>query len=422
MLIQFSVENYRSFKTLATLSLEASVDKEHLDNTFSVQEKMNLLKSAVLYGANSSGKSNLFQAIEFMRQFVLNSSNAQVTSTIPVQPFLLSTETETAPSHFEIILLHENIRYRYGFEVTKNIVVSEWFFSTPKSKETRLFTRDQSSGIDVNSSKFPEGKKALIDRTRANSLFLTTVAQFNGEISTQLISAFNKINIISGLKDEELMKFSSLKLKDESTKKDLLSFIHSIDINIEDFSSRNIPLSPDKLPSIFTEKARQAMAKELSESSISIQTQHKKYNKDNKLESIVLFDLGAHESAGTNKIFLLTAPILDTLENGKTLFVDEMDARLHPKIMEYIISLFNSKESNPNNAQLIFNAHTTLILCKEYFRRDQIWFVDKDKYGASNLYSLDDYSVRKESSFEKDYLLGKFGGLPIISYDDPEKK
>lgn len=425
MIVQFSVGNYRSFKDIATFSLEAATDttpKEHPDNLTNLSIfKLKILKSAVIYGANESGKSNLFRAIEFMRRFILNSTNAQVTSKIPSEPFRLSTEADNKPSYFEIVLVHENIKYRYGFEVNQDQVVSEWLFSTPKVKETRLFTRKIESGIDVNTIKFSEGKRALIERTRKNALFLSTVAQFNGEISQKLISAMSQINIISGLKDEELVNFSGQRLRDVKTKNLILNLLKSIDIDIEDFELRSINLAPDNLPSIFTDEAKQKMAKQLSETGVSIKTAHKKFDSKNNSIGTVIFDMGAQESAGTNKLFLLAAPILDTLEKGKTLFIDEMDSRLHPKIVEYLISLFNSKDKNPKNAQLIFNAHSTLILGNQYFRRDQVWFTQKNRYGASELYSLDDYSIAMNTDFERHYLLGKYGGVPIVNYGNTEE-
>lgn len=420
MLIQFNVGNFRSFKSLTTLNLEASADKEHEESVFSTSESLSLLKTAALFGANASGKSNLFSALAFMRNFTLNSSNAQITSKVLVEPFKLSTETEHKPSYFEILFVHEDTRYRYGFEVNTHKVFTEWLFNYPKGKETKLFTREGNE-ISVNKNKFPEGKKDLIDRTRQNALFLSTIAQFNGEISQKVISAFNTINIISGLNDQEYLIFSINKIKDDSFKKDILKFIQSADIDIEDFTTESIRINPENLPPMLTEEARVQLALQASQNSVKINTIHKKYNENNKLDSLVPFELGANESAGTNRLFFLSAPILDTLVNGKVLVIDEMDSRLHPLIMESLVKLFNSKEKNPKNAQLIFSAHSTLILCKKFFRRDQIWFTQKDRYGASELYSLDDYSVRKDSSFDKGYLLGKYGGIPIENIYDTQK-
>ncbi|MDD4529208.1 MAG: ATP-binding protein [Bacteroidales bacterium] len=405
MIIQFSVGNFRSFKKTFTLSLEASINKEHKENTFSAGG-LNLLKTNVVFGANASGKSNLFNAFLFMRYFVGTSANNQITSPIPVEPFKLSTETEKKPSFFEVVIIHENIRYRYGFEANSEKVVSEWLFSYPKNKETKLFIREGNSIINVNKNKFKEGKSILIARTRPNALFLSLLGQFNGEISKKIISAFHSMNIISGLSNEGYINFSMDKLKDSSYKNKILDFIKSADINIEDFKTEQIKINP---PQIFNEEARMQMPTELT----NIKTIHKKFDKNGKLDSSVVFDLNSNESSGTQRLVFLSAPIIDTLEKGKVLFVDEMDISLHPLLLKKIIKLFNNKVTNPKNAQLIFNSHNTLMLCNELFRRDQIWFIQKNKYGASELYSLDDYSVRSNSSFEKDYLLGKFGAIPI---------
>lgn len=422
MLVQFSLGNFRSFKEVTTLNLEASVDKEHPENAFTVSDGLSLLKTISIYGANASGKSNIFNALAFMNSFIFNSSNAQITSKIPVEPFKLSTETEHEPSHFEAILIHEDVKYRYGFEVSADKVHAEWLFSYPKGKETKLFTRENNE-ISVNKNKFPEGKKDLMERTRQNALFLSTTAQFNGEFSKKIIEAFGNINVISGLNDQAYMNFSISKIKDQSFKNEILRFIQDADIDIADFTTESIKLTPENLPPFLTEEARIQLALQASKDSVKINTIHNKYNKEQKLDSLVPFDLVVNESAGTNRLFFLSAPILDTLAHGKVLFIDEMDSRLHPLIMESIIKLFNSKEKNPRNAQLVFNAHSTLVLCNKYFRRDQIWFTNKSRYGISDLYSLDDYSVRKDSSFDKDYLLGKYGGIPIVNiYDTEETK
>lgn len=422
MLLQFSVANFRSFKGVATLSTVASLDKEHPENVIKVSKDLPVLKTAALYGANASGKSNFFAALRFMQGFVFGSSNLQITDRIAVEPFRLSTETETKPSHFEVVFLFEGIKYRYGFEADAQSIHSEWLFSYPKEKEVKHFTREKGDYY-INRLKFSEGKKDLIERTRNNALFISRVAQDNGPISNKILKWFQTLNVLSGLEEQSYMNFAISKLKDQGFKEKILKFVKAADLSIEDFTTETIKLVPESLPNFLTEEARSQIALQASQNSVKINTLHKKYSLDNKFDSLVPFDLGANESAGTNKLFLLSAPILDTLENGKTLFVDEMDSRLHPLIMESIIKLFNSKDKNPNNAQLVFNAHSTLLLGNKYFRRDQIWFIQKNRYGSSEIYSLDDYSVRKDSSFDKDYLLGKYGGIPVLGEEyEPEKK
>lgn len=422
MILQFSVGNFRSFREISTLNLVASFDKEHPENLINVGQDMHVVKTAAVYGANASGKSNFFNALRFMQGFIFGSTNLQANQKIAVEPFKLSAETDTKPSHFETVFLFENVKYRYGFEVDTNSVHSEWLFSYPKEKEIKHFTREKGEYY-INRIKFPEGKKGLIERTRENALFLTTVAQFNGEVSSKIIKYSQTLNVISGLEEQSYLNFAISKLKDPIFKEKILKFVKSADLNIENFTTETMKLTPENLPNFLTEEARSKIALEASQNSVKINTLHKKYDSNKKITTLIPFDLGANESAGTNKLFLLAAPILDTLDNGKALFIDEMDSRLHPLVVESIIRLFNSKTKNPNNAQLIFNAHSTLLLCKKYFRRDQIWFIQKDRYGASDVYSLDDYSVRKDSSFDKDYLLGKYGGVPILGEEyEAEKK
>ena len=196
MLMQITIGNFLSFKDPITFSMVASRIKEHEDSsTFLLNEKLRLLKSAVIYGANASGKSNFFKAMAFFKNFILTSSKeTPATDEIKVTNFKLSTETENKPSLFEIVFLHEGIRYRYGFQVDKKEVQKEWFYYAPKRQEAKLFLRE-GSNIEIG-SYYKEGK-GLVEKTRNNALFLSVVAQFNGQISLKIIDWFTKFNIIS---------------------------------------------------------------------------------------------------------------------------------------------------------------------------------------------------------------------------------
>ena len=422
MLIQFSVGNYRSFKDIVTVSLLASSDKELPENTFSIDSKTKLLKSSVLFGANASGKSNIFKALLFMQGFIANSSkDTQINEKIPVDSFKLSTETEHKPSYFEVHFIHDKTLYRYGFEADMDKIHSEWLFYKPLGQPRRrminLFTREsKKDGNKFNFNiKFKEGI-GLETKTRPNALFLSVAAQFNGEISQKVLQWFTtRFNIISGYDEQAYMNFSISKLRDDSLRKEILKFTQAADLSIEDLIHESIDISKVQLPNFFNDEMKEQI---LASNPIKINTLHKKYDQKDKLLGNVVFDLGINESEGTKKIVFLSAPILDTLANGKMLFIDELDSRLHPLITEYIIKLFNSKETNPYNAQLFFAAHSSMLLGSMHFRRDQIWFTEKDKYGATSVYSLDDYNlkVRKDASFEKNYLQGKYGAIPYIDY------
>jgi AAA15 family ATPase/GTPase len=412
MLQQFSVGNFKSFKDIMTLSLVAANYKEKRENNiFLAGKKTKLLKSAAIYGANASGKSNLLYSILFMKNFVLNSSKEnQLTDQIGVLPFMLDNKLAAKPSYFEIVFFQSNIKYRYGFEVSNTEVHSEWLFKTGTTKESKLFTRIDNV-FDMGSS-FKEGK-GLIEKTRKNALFLSVVAQFNGTISKEVILWFNNLSVMSGLTDDSFVNSTRemLEKNDPKKKSELLNFLKIADLGIEDIETTIEPMKADHLPPFFTEEIKKQILDSGNAKNISIFTVHKKYENDKEV-GLEKFQIGM-ESEGTKKIFFLALPMLDALENGKVLIIDELDSRLHPLITEYIIKLFNSKH-NSKNSQLIFATHDTNLLSSEMFRRDQIWFTEKDKSNATELHSLVEYKTRNKGAYDKNYLLGKYGAIPAV--------
>ena len=404
-----------------------------LNNVFyDFGEKNKYLKSSVLYGANGSGKSNLLSAIGFFRSFILYSSNdRQGDDKIDVIPFLLSSETENSPSSFEMIFAIDDVRYRYGFEVTKENITAEWLFVLDLktgTKESNFFTREKQN-INVLGRNFKEGK-GLESKTRPNALFLSTVAQLNGEQATKIQKWFKRtINIISGLEDSTTGYTIGRFQSELDFKKKIIDFIKLIDLGIEDikieekvfteFASKIAPngKTSDKIASLLEELQKEIKGADDAKE-ITINAYHKKYGNDNTIIENVPMDFGL-ESRGTQKLFALLGPLLDTIENGKILIVDELDSRLHTKLTIELLKIFESK-INKKNAQLIFASHDTNLLRGDLFRRDQIWFAEKNPIGATDLYSLVEYkinkeiSVRNDASFEKDYLIGKYGAIPYF--------
>jgi len=425
MFIQFSIGNYKSFKDVVTFSMLAApitAKDKKLDenNVFNVNDDLHLLKSATVYGANASGKSNLISAIRFMKKFVLNSSKeTQSAEPISVEPFRLSTETVERPSYFEIVFLMDGRRYRYGFEVNSEKVVSEWLFHVPASREAKLFERT-TGGFEV-SSTFKEGKE-LRDKTRDNALFLSVSAQFNGAISQRILRWFRNLNIISGLNDMGLRLYTIRVFENNEYRDEIIRLVKKLDVGIDDVQIHKSPLTltmppaedmPEEFKSLFEELKKFTERSGITERK-EVLTAHRKYEAGSEITSVELFDMDENESEGTKKIFSLAGPLVETLQTGKVLFVDELDARLHPLITRAIIGLFNSNETNPNNAQIISATHDTNLLNKDIFRRDQIWFAEKDKFGATHLYSLVEYKVRNDASFGHDYIQGKYGAIPYI--------
>lgn len=412
MLLEFSVENYMSIKNRVTFSMVASKLKGHEEENVFSNGNVDLLKSAVIYGANASGKSNLLIAMSFMKHFVITSSKeSQANDEIGVEHFRLSTETENKPSQFEIIFMHDKIPYRYGFVIDKKMVYREWLYYVPKTKEAKLFERTESN-INLG-TQFKEGKGLKVN-TRKNALFLSVVSQLNGEIAMKIMEWFSeKFNVISGVQHDTYKEFTVDKLEDKLYKSEIIKFLKNADTGIEDVQS--IDVKEEDLPEQMPKRL-----KELIMSEKVVLTRHSKVNEHGEIVSFEMFEMERYESEGTKKIFALSGPLVETLKNGEILVVDELDAKLHPLITRFILGLFHSRETNPNHAQLIFATHDTSILNNRFFRRDQIWFTEKDSNGSTELYSLaeynldDDNKVRIDASFDKDYIQGKYGAIPFV--------
>lgn len=417
MLVEFSVGNYLSFKSKTTLSLLASSIKEYVETNLFSTERYDLLRGAIVYGPNASGKSNLVKAMSTMRRMVLQSFEQSSADELDIIPFLLNTETEHSPSFFEAVFLIDGIRYRYGFEVDDRIIHSEWLFEAQKLAEKPLFLREL-EGIEVMKG-FPEGKD-LEERTRDNALFLAVADQFNGKIAKKIMKWFNNFIAISGLKHEGYKGVTFGMLDNRQTRSTLLDFYKKLDLGFEDISIIKKPFDPTELPGEMPEAMVKQLVTDLEGSfRMDIKTIHRKYDKLGKVIGDVEFDMRSQESSGTNKLFNISGPVFDVLNDGGLLVVDELDASLHPLLTLAITKLFNSRELNPNNAQLIFATHDTNLLNYGNYRRDQIYFVEKDNYGASKMYSLVEYkeegkTIRKDRSFEKDYIEGRYGAIPFI--------
>ena len=279
-----------------------------------------------------------------------------------------------------MIFIHKNIQYRYGFEVTNKIVISEWLYSKPKTKEIELFYRDYQN-FETHKRSFLKGntlvKEGLI---RDNALFLSVAAQFNEKTSVKIIEWFKNFGTISGVKEDGYEGYTINKAKDTNFKNKILELLKAADLGIQDIQVEMLDL--DKLPSDMPKELKEFIIKKSEEDEgaeflSDVLTSHKKYDDNNNLVGKVNLSLDDDESFGTRKFFALTGPVLDSLENGHTLVIDELDSKLHPNLVCKIVSLFNSKEKNPKNAQLLFNTHDTNLLSSGLFTRDQVWFTEK---------------------------------------------
>jgi uncharacterized protein len=421
MLVKFSFSNFKTFREEAALSLVASADTtRQSDNVVSnLPFNFNLLKSAVVYGANASGKSKMMEALSFMKQFAINSSiQSQKGQPIEVEPFLLDTVSSALPSLFEVIFLHKSQLFRYGFEVNRHEVTAEWLYHRPKTKEVEIFYR-KGQEFEVHPRQFSKGatlaKEKLI---RNNALMLSVAAQFNDKLAGEVIDWFNRLQIISGIKESDYAGFTMRMSREPGYKQKAMDLMQAADLGIEDISFKTIEavgLSVDSA-GYFRGTAPKPGDYSETEAFPKAVTTHNIYDEEFRKQGMVSFSMDKHESHGTRKFIFLTGPILDAIENGLVLVVDELDSNIHPRLVNEIVELFNSAKSNQLNAQLIFNTHNTTLLDSDLFRRDQIWFTEKDRFGAATLFSLADFKseVRKTENFERNYLLGKYGAVPIV--------
>ena len=421
MLIEFTVGNYLSFKDPVTLSMVAAKLKSEdqdvdQNNTFPVDKNLSLLTSAAVYGANASGKSNLVKALRFMQWFVLNSSKESLAgSSIKTIPFRLDDTSKSAPSHFEIVFSFNDVIYRYGFEVNSERVIAEWCFHSPKGKEARFFSRQED---EITTSRNFKGGAGLRALTRTNALFLSVATQFNNEIAKKISEWFDRLIIIRGLSNSIIDRGTSRMLLEVTQYQQLVkNLMQKADMGIDDLLAEKVTIPSDadiRFPDDMPQEVRDYFLNRVKddEDAIRVRTLHKVQTESGSVKE-VLFDID-EESDGTQKFFYLTGPVIDSLLQQRVIVIDEIEASMHTLLTRNLINLYNSIESNAKHAQLVFTSHDTNLLDKKYFRRDQIWFVEKDNIGASHLYSLAELKVRNDATFENDYLRGKYGGVPIL--------
>lgn len=419
MLIQFTVGNFLSFNQKRTLSLEAKGISELKTNIITFNGDK-ILRSSVIYGANSSGKSNLIKALKRMREVVWNSVRLNDSDELDYTPFLLSTESENQPTFFEIVFWQSSTKYRYGFEYNLNEIINEWLFSGKSEKtEKPLFIRT-SDGIGIT-EKFSEGN-GNESKTNNNRLFISLVAQLGGSISKKIVEYFNGYNVLSGLEHNDYTDFTKRMLyKNLNGSDESLELFQKLKLGFKEIRAIELDFIPLEIPTNISEKLKTKLIKDFTRKEITLKTIHNKFDKKGNIVDFVILDKERNESEGTNKIIDLSGPIFDTLKLGKALIIDELDAKLHPLITMRIVELFNNPESNPNNAQLIFATHDTNLLGEELFRRDQIWFTEKDQLEQTDLYSLYDFNlpdgskVRNDSNIERNYIRGRYGAIPFIT-------
>lgn len=414
MLLEFRIRNYRSIRDEVVISFVASSDKKlaetHLAST-GIKNLPQVLRSAVIYGPNASGKSTLLHAMHYMRAVVAESATIiQPGQTYVVQPFRLDAEYAKQPTEFEITFLLDGVRHQYGFSLTPERIVDEWLlvYRAPKPQQwfRRTFDEKSQSSVYEFSTHLTGPRKLWQETTRPNALFLSTAAQLNSELLGPIFRWLvdQPVYFPAGLSPQP--DLTTQLLQSDVGKRAVRDFLTSADISISDVLSVSRQGIQHQI--MFGTEGPQ-FSREDREMLIP-QFVHK------TVHGSATFEL-QEESQGTQRLYALAAPVLDVLKNGRLLIVDELDSSLHPLLVRRLVDMFHNLELNPHGAQLLFTTHDTSLLDRTVFRRDQIWFTEKDRDQATRLYPLSDFSPRETEAWEKGYLIGRYGAVPF--FDEP---
>ncbi len=417
MLIEFSVENFRSIRDEVRLSLAATASRE-LRETHVVEPELvgsrksvPLVPSVAVYGANASGKTNLLRAIGAMREVVVRSARA-VDEPLPVTPFKFDSVRREEPTTFELVCVADGVRYQYGFSAKARAVIAEWLFAWPRGRVQLWFERNADEGGGKHSfafgSKFVGDKEVWRRATRPDALFLSTAIALNAVQLQPLFRWFaNKLHVASF---GGWTPGFSLDCCREGRDASVLRFLQSTDIAVESLRVVEEKFSLEMLPEDMPPRIREEMLEDLEGSTVTdLRLGHPATDGGS-----VELEL-QEESDGTQKMFALAGPWIDTLEKGHVVVIDELQDNLHPLLVRHLVSLFHDPETNPKGAQLVFSTHDTSILNQQTFRRDQIWFCERNTRQETSLFPLNDFRPRKGvENLERSYLAGRYGALPFV--------
>ncbi len=414
MLIRFSIENHLSVCDEQEISLVTSTLDGAEDGLLPYNDvpEGSLLPVVIIYGANASGKSNLIDGLSFLKQAVLHShTKGDPAGGVPRSPFTLDKRQRKKPTVVDLDFVHDDIRYRYGFEATNKAFVGEWLYKYPKGRKQVLFERSGEHEIDFGSS-LKGRKKILAEFMRHNSLFLSVAAQNNHEELTVVRDAIASIQFLRSIAISDIdisPKFIEADLDDR-----VISFLKTLGIGVIGYEkvTSDIPddvkMFRDALSQAFEKLMQKPHKKSNGDSLVEIQLQHSTV--DGEISTLPL----QNESSGTRRLLVMMTMVLEALDSGTALVIDELDASLHTMACEEIVKLFSDRKINKKGAQLIATTHDTNLLSSSYLRRDQIWFTQTDSHGRTNVFPLTDISTRKGDNHEKAYLQGRYGAVPFI--------
>ncbi len=411
MLIEFSVKNFLSFKDKVTLSMEKGNGCENLDNVFG-ENGVELLKAAAIYGANASGKTNILKAFTCAILMVRNSNFIPVGGKwASIKPFLFDEVTSKKPSEFEFIFISNNIKYRYFFSADENRIYDEVLDAYYSQKATNIFTRTKTNNYVFTNDKAK--LESIAAKNTENKLFLSTATTWNYDKTKEAFLWFNEridtYDSFDRISDQDLIEYSN----NDDLKEFSLKLLKEADILINDI---HVDYKQREFDSIMVDSLIPSLTRTYGTfkmTNINIELEHEVIDKnDNKHTYKVNLN---DESSGTRVLFVLAPFLKRAFAAKKTIIVDELEKSMHPALVEFIVKLFNNKNINKVNSQLIFITHATNLLNLELLRRDQIWFMEKNPdTGVSELYSLDSFSVRKDENIQKGYINGRYGAIPFI--------
>ncbi|MBI0584649.1 MAG: ATP-binding protein [Methanomassiliicoccus sp.] len=421
MLIEFSVTNFRSIKNEVHFSMLASTDDTLNENTIAnqVDSKHRLLRIAAIYGPNASGKTNILLAFDNLRRLVLSSHSFQKGTKMGYFPFMLDQNWIGKPTKYEVAFIKNNVRYQYGLEYNNEKVISEYLYYFPNGKKSIIFERNLNGKIWLFNVDKKE-QELCSKQTLENTLYLSRSSQLNYSKTGEALSWFmENVGMLLPSIQTDLEEWTArMLLADPETKKKILLGLAEADLGIVDATTiikkykdieneHQAPL-PNEL------KQLMGLDKNPNLEFLTIRTAHRGIDKKGQ-PTTVPFDFQSGESEGTKRMFSLIGPWIDALKTGRMIFIDELDVKLHPSLIKFLLKMFNDPEQNQKGAQLIFTTHNTGLLDQDIFRRDQIWFTQRNhKLGDTELYSLIEFGPRKDANIEKGYLAGRYGALPFI--------
>jgi AAA15 family ATPase/GTPase len=406
MLIEFSVENYRSVKERQTLSM---VVGEGQGFSTGFPSAPYAASKTAIYGPNASGKTNLIMALKFLQKWVVESTpKHQPDDPIEdVVPYLFSTKTQKKPSTFEIVFIHAGYLFQYGFTADDKNIHAEWLYATPQDSERKKpqewYRRDETDAKKSIVKKELKGaKEDWKKETRHNALFLSTAANRNSE---DFRKPFEWIkNYLRPVKGYFATDFT-LKQIEAGKKQTILKFMKALDFSFDDIKFTETKVdTPADLRAWISSQPGQTIPEHVTQ--VDVFTTHPVEEGGHIALNIL------DESDGTRRLVAFAGPILDVLENGYTMVVDEINARLHPLALKGVVSMFSNKRLNKKNAQLIFTTHDTSLM--NSLKVEEIWLMDKGKFGDTTLTALSEFKG-DHTSIEKRYLAGRYGGLPNMS-------